>query len=370
LNEADCIVIGAGVIGLAAARALARAGREVIIIESERQFGMHLSSRNSEVIHAGIHYPPGSLKASLCVSGKEQLYRYCQERGIEHRRCGKFTVATSPEQLDALEKIEKNARDCAVLDLEWLDAAQARREEPALSCHAALYSPSTGIIDSHGYMQSLLAEAQGAGADMVFGTEVTALRPCARGIDMFVAQETAPTLRARVVINSAGLNAHRVARSIEGFPASFIPKIRFAKGSYFALAGKSPFSRLIYPAPTSGGHLGIHMTLDLSGAARFGPDMEWVDTIDYAVDPRRAADFAEAIKAYWPQLDAGRLQPAYAGIRPKLSGPGEAARDFEISGPKEHGFAGIVNLFGMDSPGLSASLAIGDTIAARADLAC
>jgi L-2-hydroxyglutarate oxidase LhgO len=363
VNEADCIVIGAGVIGLAVARALARGGREVIIVECERQFGMHLSSRNSEVIHAGIHYPPDSLKARLCVPGKELLYRYCAERGIEHRRCGKFTVAVAAEQIQALETIERNARASGVMDLEWLDDSQARRAEPQLRCCAALYSPSTGIIDSHALMQSLLADAQGAGADLVFGTEVTALRATTRGIDISIGHESAPVLRAHAVVNSAGLNAHRVARSIEGFPARHIPDIQYAKGSYFALAGASPFSHLIYPAPPSGGHLGIHMTLDLSGAARFGPDMEWVEKIDYQVDPRRAADFAEAIKAYWPQLDEARLSPAYAGIRPKLSRPGEAARDFEMSGPSDHGFAGIVNLFGMESPGLTACLAIGDTVA-------
>jgi L-2-hydroxyglutarate oxidase LhgO len=362
VNDADCIVIGAGVIGLAVARALARGGREVIIIECERQFGLHLSSRNSEVIHAGIHYPPESLKARLCVSGKELLYRYCEERGIEQRRCGKFTVATADEQIPALETIQSNARACGVMDLEWLDASQARRAEPKMRCHAALYSPSTGIIDSHGLMQSLLADAQGAGADIVFGTEVTALRATTRGIDISIGDEPEPALRAQAVVNSAGLGAHRVARSIEGFPDRHIPDIHYAKGSYFALAGASPFTRLIYPAPTSGGHLGVHMTLDLAGAARFGPDMEWVDEIDYAVDPKRAAGFAAAIKAYWPQLDAARLVPAYAGIRPKLSSPGEAARDFKISGPKEHGFAGIVNLFGMESPGLTACLSIGDAV--------
>jgi L-2-hydroxyglutarate oxidase LhgO len=364
LSEAACVVIGAGVIGLAIARALARGGREVIIIERERQFGMHTSSRNSEVIHAGIHYPAASLKARLCVSGKELLYRYCEMHGIAHRRCGKFTVAIAAAQLEALEAIERNARDNGVFDLEWLDHTQARRAEPALHCYAALSSPSTGIIDSHGYMQSLLADAQGAGAVIAFATEVTALRPTAHGIDVMVGQEPEPALRARLVVNAAGLQAQRVARSIEGFPSQHIPDVHYAKGSYFALAGAAPFARLIYPAPTVGGHLGIHMTLDLAGAARFGPDMQWVGEIDYEVDPRRAPEFADAIRTYWPALDAKRLLPAYAGIRPKLSHGGEAARDFMISCPLDHGFAGIVNLFGMDSPGLTASLAIGDHIAA------
>jgi L-2-hydroxyglutarate oxidase LhgO len=366
LTDADCIVIGAGVIGLAVARALACGGREVIILERERHFGMHTSSRNSEVIHAGIHYPPGSLKARLCVSGRDLLYRYCAERGIYTSRCGKFTVAISEDQLPALKKIEMNARMSGVLDLEWLDGAEARRLEPALSCTAALSSPSTGIIDSHAYMQSLLADAERGGASIVYGTEVTSMRTTRGGVEILIGADSNPQVRARAVVNSAGLDAHRVAASIEGFPPQHIPKIYYGKGSYFALSGRSPFRRLIYPAPpTSGGHLGIHLTLDLAGAARFGPDMEWVDGVDYAVDPRRASDFCGAIKEYWPQVDAGRLKPAYAGIRPKLCGPGEEARDFYISGPAEHGVDGIVNLFGMESPGLTSSLALGDYIAAQ-----
>jgi L-2-hydroxyglutarate oxidase LhgO len=366
LTDADCIVIGAGVIGLAVARALACGGREVIILERERHFGMHTSSRNSEVIHAGIHYPPSSLKARLCVSGRDLLYRYCAERGIYTLRCGKFTVATSAAQLPALKKIEMNARMSGVLDLEWLDGAAARRLEPALSCSAALSSPSTGIIDSHAYMQSLLADAERGGASIAYGTEVTSMRPTPGGVEILIGADSDPQVRARAVVNSAGLDAHRVAASIEGFSPQHIPKIYYGKGSYFALSGSSPFTRLIYPAPpTSGGHLGIHLTLDLGRAARFGPDMEWVDRVDYAVDPRRASGFCDAIKEYWPQLEAGRLKPAYAGIRPKLCGPGEEARDFYISGPAEHGVAGIVNLFGMESPGLTSTLALGDYIAAQ-----
>jgi len=365
LTDADCVVIGAGVIGLAAARALAERGREVILLERERHFGMHTSSRNSEVIHAGIHYEPQSLKARMCVAGRELLYRYCAERGIDTLKCGKFTVATHAAQWPALEKIAKNARDSGVFDLEWLDAAEARQLEPALACFGALSSPSTGIIDSHAYMQSLLADAERGGASIAYGAAVTAMRPAQDGVEVFIGGEAAPALRARTVVNSAGLDAHRVAASIEGFPPHHIPKIFYGKGSYFGLIGKSPFARLIYPAPpSSGGHLGIHMTLDLSGAARFGPDLEWVDGVDYAVDPSRASHFSDAIRDYWPQLDAARLTPAYAGIRPKLSGPGEGARDFYISGPADHGVAGIVNLFGMESPGLTSSLALADYIAA------
>jgi L-2-hydroxyglutarate oxidase LhgO len=364
LNDVDCIVIGAGVVGLAIARALARGGREVVILERERHFGMHTSSRNSEVIHAGIHYMPGSLKARLCVSGRDLLYRYCTERGIGHRRCGKLTVATSEEQLATLEKIEINARASGVFDLQWFDAEQAARAEPQLQCLRALWSPSTGIIDSHAYMQALLADAEASGAIIAYGTQVASLRPTPAGIEIVIEKESSPDVRARLVINAAGLYAHLVAASIEGFPAQHIPAISYAKGSYFALTGASPFTRLVYPAPRAGGHLGIHLTIDLTGAARFGPDTEWVDAIDYAVDPQRAVFFAEVIREYWPRLSARRLYPAYAGIRPKVSGPGEASRDFSISGPDDHGLAGIVNLFGIESPGLTASLALGETIAA------
>jgi len=362
LNDVDCIVIGAGVIGLAVARALARAGREVVILERERQFGMHTSSRNSEVIHAGIHYEPRSLKARLCVAGRDLLYRYSAERGIGHRRCGKFTVATAESQVATLEIIERNALANGVFDLEWLDAEQVGRIEPQLRCVRALSSPSTGIIDSHTYMQSLLADAEAAGANISYGTEVVSLRPTPAGIETCIAEESDPAVRAHLVVNSAGLQAHRVAASIEGFPAQHIPTVSFAKGSYFALTGASPFARLVYPAPRAGGHLGIHMTIDLAGAARFGPDTEWVDVIDYAVEPQRVSIFADVIRQYWPGLDAARLYPAYAGIRPKISGAGEATRDFCISGPQDHGIAGVVNLFGMESPGLTASLALGEYI--------
>ena len=367
MQDVDCIVIGAGVVGLATARALAHAGREVIILECERQFGMHTSSRNSEVIHAGIHYEPNSLKARLCRTGRDLLYRYCAERGIPHRRCGKFTVATTPQQLATLEKIELNARANDVFDLEWLDAAAARRAEPELNCIRALSSPSTGIVDSHVLMQSLLADAEGSGANIAYDTQVTGLRPTPLGIEVAVNSEPAPAARARLAVNCAGLQADRVAARIEGFPPRHIPTVRFAKGSYFALSGASPFSRLVYPAPQAGGHLGIHMTIDLSGAARFGPDTEWVNGIDYAVDPARANLFAEVIRQYWPGLHPARLYPAYAGIRPKISGPGEPSRDFDISGPQDHGVAGVVNVFGIESPGLTASLALGEYIAALAD---
>jgi L-2-hydroxyglutarate oxidase LhgO len=362
VHEVDCVVIGAGVIGLAAALALARAGRTVIILERERHFGTHMSSRNSEVIHAGIYYAPGSLKARTCVSGRDLLYRYCSERGIAHRRCGKFIVATSEEHLAQLHAIESQARVNGVFDLEWLTGSQARRCEPALACEAALSSPSTGIIDSRGYMLSLLADAEARDARIAYGAAVTKLRPTLKGIEISIESEPPPVLRAQMVVNSAGLDALKVARSIEGFPANHIPAVRYAKGNYFALTGSAPFRRLIYPVPESAG-LGIHMTLDLAGQARFGPDVEWVDDIDYGVDAQRAATFYGAVRRYWPQLADGQLTPAYAGIRPKLINAGTAGADFYLSGPADHGVPGIVNLFGMESPGLTASLALADRVA-------
>ena len=374
MHDVDCIVIGAGVIGLAVARALARAGRSVIILERERHFGQHTSSRNSEVIHAGIHYPPGSFKARLCLSGRDLLYGYCSERGIGHRRCGKFIVATREEQLAGLRDIESQARANGVFDLEWLNPAQARCSEPELHCVAALASPSTGIIDSHAYMLSLLADAEARGAQIAYGAEVASLRPASGGIDVCIDAgkegEPSTVLRAQIVVNSAGLDAHRVAGSIQGFPAEHIPEVRYAKGSYFALSRPAPFARLIYPLPEASG-LGVHLTLDLGGRARFGPDVQWVREVDYSVDAARAAEFYLAIRRYWPQLADGQLSPAYAGIRPKLSGSRGgshgAAADFCISGPADHGVAGLVNLFGMDSPGLTASLAIAAQVATALD---
>jgi L-2-hydroxyglutarate oxidase LhgO len=369
LIEVDCIVVGAGVIGLAAARAVARSGREVIVIERERRVGMHTSSRNSEVIHAGIHYTPGSLKATLCVQGREALYRYCDIHGIGYRRCGKFTVAASAAEVPHLENIEANARANGVLDLTWLEGGAAARLEPQLQCAMALSSPSTGIIDSHAYLECLLGDAESYGANVAYGTQVTALHLMDRGIEVCVDRQAEPALRTRWLINCAGLDAARVAAAMPDFPRARIPRLHYAKGSYFTVAGRSPFSRLIYPAPSTTGHLGIHMTLDLAGSARFGPDMQWLDALgetpDYGVDASRAALFADAVREYWPALPVARLTPGYAGIRPKLSGPGEAARDFLISGPLNHGVAGVVNLFGIESPGLTSSLALADVIAAQ-----
>ncbi|HEX4505725.1 MAG TPA: NAD(P)/FAD-dependent oxidoreductase [Alphaproteobacteria bacterium] len=360
-DEIDCVVIGAGVVGLAIARAIAMAGRETLILEREHLFGSGVSARNSEVIHAGIYYPEGSLKARLCVAGRALLYDYCRDHKIAHRQCGKLIVAVSGEQ-SAAEAIRQRAARNGVDDLVRLTAAQAQRLEPELNCTAALLSPSTGIVDGHGLMLSLLGDAEAHGAVIAYGAGVTRLEPRGGRIAVTVSGEDAPSLSARLVVNSAGLDAVAVARRIEGFPPHHIPRAWLAKGNYFTLSGKSPFSRLIYPMPEPGG-LGTHLTLDLGGQAKFGPDIEWVDRPDYTVDPARLEKFQMAIRRYWPGLKDGRLIPGYAGIRPKIAGPGEPDADFRIDGPETHGVPGIVNLFGIESPGLTASLAIGQEVA-------
>ena len=363
MDNVDAVVIGAGVIGLAVARALALRGREVIILEAEDHFGTVTSSRNSEVIHAGIYYPRGSLKARTCVTGRGLLYDFCEQYGVPYRRCGKLIVATSEAQLSELEKINAAAAGNGV-ELEFLDRARALELEPQLSCEGALYSSVTGIIDSHSYMLTLLGQAEARGAALVTGNKVTQLRLERGGILVGINGEE-PALHAQTLINSAGIFAPDVARLIHGFPAEHIPQRYFAKGNYFALAGHSPFERLVYPIPEPGG-LGVHLTLDLAGRARFGPDVQWVEEYEYSVEPRRAEKFYAAIRTYWPDLADGALQPAYAGIRPKISGPNEPAPDFRIDGPETHGVAGVVNLFGIESPGLTASLALAELVADRA----
>ncbi|MGB7540489.1 MAG: NAD(P)/FAD-dependent oxidoreductase [Burkholderiales bacterium] len=362
MESVDCVVIGAGVVGLSVARALALAGREVIVLEAESAIGTGTSSRNSEVIHAGIYYPPGSLKARLCVQGRLALYPYLAEHGVPHRRSGKLIVAAAPEQIPALEKIRAQGKANGVADLRLLPAAAAKAREPALECVAALESPSTGIIDSHGFMLALRGDAEDHGAAIVFRSPVTGGTVRAQGIELQVGGSEPERLLARRVVNSAGLIAQTVARSIEGFPLEKIPPCFYCKGNYFTLSGRSPFSRLIYPVPEAAG-LGVHLTLDLAGQARFGPDVEWIERIDYAVDPRRGERFYRAIRSYWPALKEGALQPAYCGIRPKIHAPDEPARDFLIQGPRDHGVPGLVNLFGIESPGLTAALAIGDHVA-------
>ncbi len=364
MDVIDCAVIGAGVVGLAVARALARAGREVIILESAEAFGTETSARNSEVIHAGIYYPAGSLKARLCVEGRRRLYPYCEMRGIAHRRCGKLIVATNPHQIAQLEGIERHARANGVEELRVLSGEQARRLEPALRCEAALLSPATGIIDSHGLMLSLLGEAQDHGAMLALHSPVVGGRVVSDGIELRVGGKEPMTIKTGTLVNSAGLHAPAVAALIEGIDQRHLPHGRFCKGNYFTLTGRAPFTRLIYPVPESAG-LGVHLTLDLAGQARFGPDVEWVDTIDYRVDGRRSDGFSAAIREYWPGLPDHALAPGYSGIRPKINGPGETAADFVIQSSEVHGVAGLVNLFGIESPGLTASLAIADEVLAR-----
>ncbi len=359
MDTVEVAVIGAGAVGLAIARALAREGREVVVLEAADTAGTGASSRNSEVIHAGIYYAPGSLKARLCVEGRLRLYEFCARFGVAHRRCGKLLVATSAAQLPRLEELASTARSNGV-ELVALDRGAALALEPQLQCRAALHSPHTGILDTHAYLLALLGEAEAHGAVCAYGSRVTGMQLQSSGVAIAVSGAPA-SLTASLVVNAAGLDAPALARATEGFPADRIPRSYLAKGSYFALAGRSPFSRLIYPLPEPGG-LGVHLTLDLAGRARFGPDVQWIESPDYAVDPERATHFYAAIRRYWPALADGALQPAYAGIRPKLSGPGEPPADFRIEGPETHGTP-MVHLFGIESPGLTASLAIAEHVA-------
>jgi L-2-hydroxyglutarate oxidase LhgO len=357
MERVDCVVIGAGVVGLACARALALAAREVIVIEAAGAIGTETSSRNSEVIHAGIYYPPGSLKARLCVEGKQLLYPYCEQHGVRHRRCGKLIVATTSAQVATLRKIQAQAAANGVHDLRLLDEAEAKAMEPELNCVAALHSPSTGIIDSHGLMLAFQGEGEDHGAMLALRSPVTGGEITSTGIVLEVGGAEPIRILANTVINNAGLMAPRIAASLKGFPREKVPPEHFCKGNYYSLTGRSPFTHLIYPVPEAAG-LGVHLTLDLAGQARFGPDVEWIAEIDYDVDLRRADGFYRAIRDYWPGLNDGQLAPGYAGIRPKLAGPGQAAGDFLIEGPAEHGVPGLVNLFGIESPGLTASLAL------------
>ena len=359
--EADAVVIGAGAVGLATARALALKGREVLVLEKERWIGSHTSSRNSEVIHAGLYYPEGSLKARFCVAGRDRLYAYCAERGVPYSRLGKLIVACRDEEIPALGGIRRKAAANGVTNLEPVDAATAREMEPALACVAALHSPSTGIVDSHGLMLAYQADAEAAGAMVVLRTPVLGGRLGGRGFLLEVGGDEPMSLECSLLVNSAGLWAPALARRIAGIPPAGIPHDYFCRGVYFTLSGRAPFRRLIYPVPEAAG-LGTHLTLDLAGQARFGPDVEWIDGVDYTVDPRRGDRFYAAIRTYWPGLKDGALQPGYAGIRPKISGPGEPAADFLVQGPVAHGVPGLVNLYGIESPGLTASLAIADHV--------
>ena len=357
----DCIVVGAGVIGLAIARRLAIGGREVVVLEAEDRIGSQTSSRNSEVIHAGIYYPQGSLKARLCVAGKRMLYEYCDKKQIPHSRIGKLIVATRQKEEAALGSIDAKARANGVDDLEWLTDGEVNAMEPRVHATAALLSPSTGIIDSHAYMLSLQGDLEAAGGSVVLRTRVEAISTEARGFVVRCDDEAQTAVACRHLINAAGIAAPSLARRIDGFDPSQVPESFLAKGHYFSYAGRSPFSRLIYPVPVGGG-LGIHVTNDLAGAARFGPDVEWIDEVDYAFHDGKKAPFVAAIRRYFPELDPGKLAPSYTGIRPKLSGPAEAAADFRIDGPGAHGVPGLVNLYGIESPGLTASLEIAEYV--------
>jgi L-2-hydroxyglutarate oxidase LhgO len=347
MDKVDCVIVGAGVIGLAIARRLAMAGREVVVLEAAEGIGTVTSSRNSEVIHAGIYYRAGSLMARMCVSGKAALYQYCRDHGIPHNNCGKLIVATSAKETDKLQSIRVHAEANGVLDMQLLSGEEARALEPSLNCDAALLSPSTGIIDSHAYMLALRGDAEAAGAAFAFHTPLVRARTSAGKIEVEAGGEAPMTLACDLLVNTAGLGAPAVAY--------------LAKGNYFSCSARAPFSRLIYPVPEPGG-LGVHLTLDMAGQARFGPDVEWVDHVDYAVDPARAERFYPAIRKYWPTLPDGALMPSYSGIRPKIVPPAVATQDFLIQGPRDHGLRGLINLFGIESPGLTSSLAIADHV--------
>ena len=367
--QVQAVVIGAGAVGLACARALALAGKEVIILERNTDFGLETSARNSEVIHAGIYYPPGSLKAKMCVQGRQRLYAFCQSHGVEHSRCGKLIVATSERQLSELKNIRARALANGVDDLELLTASQAVALEPSLHAMGALLSPSTGIINGRAYMLALLGEAELHGASLALNSRVQSMQSTASGLQFSVlCDEVEETLLADLVVNAAGHQAIALANTCDAVAAEKIPQAYLAKGNYFSLAGRSPFSRLIYPVPEPGG-LGVHLTLDLGLQARFGPDVEWVQTEDYSVNPQRAEVFYAAIRKYWPDLKDDALQPAYAGIRPKTVPQGSPDADFQVQGPDEHGVAGLVNFYGIESPGLTSSLALADVLCERLGLA-
>ncbi|HYJ98102.1 MAG TPA: NAD(P)/FAD-dependent oxidoreductase [Burkholderiaceae bacterium] len=363
-ERVDCVVVGAGAIGLACARALAQAGREVIVVEAENAFGTATSARNSEVIHAGIYYPTGSLRAQLCVRGKGLLYDYCASHHVNHRRCGKLIVAHSDAEAAQLQVIEQRARANGVADLQWLTRDEALALEPQLQCTRALLSPSTGIVDSHGLMLALLGDAQAAGTMLALQSPVQRATAAPDGIQLDVGGDSAMTLLAAAVVNSAGHGAPVLAAATQGLASTHVPPRYFAKGNYFTLSGRSPFSRLVYPAPGESSHLGVHLTLDLGGQAKFGPSFHWVDGLDYRVDEHEAEHFYDEVRRYWPGLQDGALQPGYVGIRPKIRGPGEPVQDFRIDGPGTHGVPGLVNLFGIESPGLTSSLAIAERVSA------
>lgn len=360
-ERVDCVVIGAGVVGLAVARTLALKGREVIVLEAEDAIGTVTSSRNSEVIHAGVYYPTGSLKARLCVRGNRKLYRYCDDRAVPYVPCTKLIVACAEDEIPALKALQAKSaeNDCR---LDWMEGAEARRLEPALHCVAALHSPTTGIVDSHALMVSLRGELEDHGGMIAFLSPVESGAVLADGrVQLRVGGTEPMELEASLVVNCAGLGAQGVARSIQGLDPATIPPQHYCKGNYFTMTGRAPFERLIYPLPTSAS-LGLHYTRDMAGQGRFGPDVEWTDRLDYTVDPARAESFYDSIRRYWPELRDGQLQPSYSGIRPKIQAQGEPTHDFVIQSPRETGVAGYCGLYGIESPGLTSCLAIADHV--------
>jgi L-2-hydroxyglutarate oxidase LhgO len=361
LEHLDVAVIGAGVIGLAIARALAREGREVVVFEREDGIGRHTSSRNSEVIHAGIYYPPGSWKARLCVDGKRALYEYCDRENVGHARLGKIIVAVTDDEIPVLERLKAQAEANGVYDLGWLTASEVAALEPAVSCVRGLLSPSTGIVDSHAFMAALRRDAINAGANVLLSSPVVGGEVRDRGVELTVGGAEPARVLCEVVVNAAGLFAQDVARRIAGLLPQTIPAQFLAKGHYVAMSGRSPFSRLVYPVPVPGG-LGVHATIDLAGQARFGPDVTWIDGVDYAFDNGRVAAFYRAIRRYYPALADDALLPGYTGIRPKLGPSTSPNHDFLMQGPRDHGVPGLVNLYGIESPGLTAALAIAEHV--------
>ena len=360
----ETIVVGAGVVGLAVARALAQAGHETMVLEQHELIGSETSSRNSEVIHAGIYYPPGSLRAVLCVRGKELLYRFCAENNVAHARCGKLLVATHESQLPKLAAIKETAERNGVTDLEPLGPSAARALEPELACVAALVSPSTGIIDSHGYMLALEGHIEANGGSVVLRCPAERIERTGDGLyRLTTGGETPGAIACRNLVLSAGLLASKLARTLSHGEGYSVPETYYAKGQYYALSGASPFKRHIYPLP-DGAWLGLHATVDIGGRCKFGPDIEWIDEIDYGFEPEKLEKFLGFIRSYYPGLDEGRLHPDYTGIRPKLYREGEPVPDFAIHGPERHDLPGLVALYGIESPGLTASLAIGEMVAA------